>query len=264
MNSYPPEAYSPSGHPWWEIRTWPGKSNQKFGTEPRLAAYLRFNAEIGGILTLRKLRQALGEPNRPNDHEHFNRRFRQLRKYGWIVLSSRDVAGLKQDEYRLDRIGSPIWLGKSQFTKKVVSAKVRRQVFDRDGRRCVICGIGAREPYPDEPTKHARLTLGHFVADSLRGPNDLANLRTECSRCNEPAKEEATRSESAAEIWPKIRSLARVDKARLLSWMQQGHRDRDTVDCLFDQYRSLPAPQRDDVRTKLMQAVRGDTATRAH
>jgi hypothetical protein len=89
VHSYPPDAYSPSGQPWWELRTWPGKPAQKFGTEPRLAAYLRFNAEPGGILTLRKLREALGEPNRPNDHEHFNRRFRQLRKYGWTVLSSR-------------------------------------------------------------------------------------------------------------------------------------------------------------------------------
>lgn len=257
MPELPPDAHSPSGQPWWELRTWPGKPKVKFGTEPRLAAYLRFNAEVGGILTLRRLREALGEPNRPNDHEHFNRRFRQLRKYGWIVLSSRDVAGLKQDEYRLDQVGSPIWLGKSQFTKKAISAKVRRQVLDRDGRRCVVCGIGAGEPYPDDPTKHARLTLGHFVADSLRGVNDPANLRTECSRCNEPAKEEAPRSESAEELWPRIRALGRADKARLLKWMEQGHRDRDTIDQLFDQYRCLPAAQRDDIRTKLTQAVTG-------
>ena len=255
MPEYPPDAHSPSGLLWWQLRTWPGKPNQKFGTEPRLAAYLRFNAEVGGILTLRKLREALGEPNRPNDHEHFNRRFRQLRKYGWTVLSSRDVAGLKQDEYRLDSIGNPIWLGKSQFTKKTVSAKIRRQVFDRDGHRCLICGIGAGEPYPGDPTKRARLTLGHFVADSLLGPNDPANLRTECSRCNEPAKEQAARSESAQELWPKIRDLNRAEKQRLLTWIEQGYRNRDDVDRLFDQYRSLPAPQRDDLRTKLAQAV---------
>lgn len=263
MPEHPPDAYSPSGQPWWELRTWPGKPRQKFGTEPRLAAYLRFNAQLGGILTLRKLREALGEPNRPNDHEHFNRRFRQLRKYGWIVHSSRDVAGLKQDEYRLDQVGCPIWLGKSQFTKKTASAKIRRQVFDRDGRRCVICGVGAGEPYPDDATKHARLTLGHFVADSLFGPNDPANYRTECSRCNEPAKEEAARSESGEELWPKIRGLGRADKARLLTWVEHGHRDRDVIDTLFDQYRALPALQRDQIRSKLTEAVRGSNATSA-
>lgn len=262
MSTYPTDAYSPTGPLWWELRTWPGKAHQKFGTEPRLAAYLHFNAKAGQILTLRKLREALGEPNRPNDHEHFNRRFRQLRKYGWSVLSSRDVAGLKQDEYRLEKLGDPIWLGKSKYTKKAVSAKVRRQVFDRDGRRCLICGIGAGEPYPDDPKKFARLTLGHFVADSLRGPNDLANLRTECSRCNEPAREEAPRSESAEELWPRIRGLGRSDKTRLLRWIEKGLRDRDDVDRLFDQYRSLPAAQRDQLRTKLIQAVKGAGASR--
>jgi hypothetical protein len=225
-----------------------------------LAAYLHFNARIGDILTLKQLRESVAEPGKPNNQEHFNRRFRQLRKYGWAVLSSRDAAGLKQDEYRLDGIGKPIWLGKSQFSKKTVSAKIRRQVFDRDGHRCLICGTGAGEPYPDDPVKRARLTLGHFVADSLRGLNDPANLRTECARCNEPAKEEAARSECAEELWPRIRGLRQTDKARLLVWMEHGQRDRDTIDGLFDQYRCLPAPQRDDIRNKLAQAVRGGAA----
>jgi len=257
MAKYPSDAYSPTGELWWNVRIWPGKQKQKFGVEPQLAAWLNFNAKEGDILTLRRLRKELGEANHPVDDEHFNRRFRQLRKYGWSVLSSRDFAGLKQDEYRLDSIGRPIWLGKSQFIKKATSAKVRREIFDRDGHRCVVCGVGAGECYPDDPTKRARLTIGHFVAGSLRGPNDRANLRTECSRCNEPAKEEVTRSESGLEIWPKIRNLGNADKVRLLHWMEQGQRSRDYVDCLFDQYRCLPPSQRDELRAQLSRAVKG-------
>ncbi len=163
--------------------------------EPRLAAYLRFNAEIGGILTLRKLREALGEPNRPNDHEHFNRRFRQLRKYGWTVLSSRDFARPETGPVPARPRRKPNWLGKSQFTKKSVSAKVRRQVFDRDGPSVPNLRYRCRRILPDDPTKHARLTLGHFVADSrCAGTTTQQTSGTECSRCNEPAKEEAARS----------------------------------------------------------------------
>src|SRR5207253_4853299 len=102
-----------------------------------------------------------------------------------------------------------------------------------DRNRSVNCAIGAREPYPDQPERVARLTLGHFVTDTLHGPNDPANLRTECSRCNEPVKEEARRSESAAELWPKIRSLTRADKTRLFAWIEKGYRQRDAIDTLL-------------------------------
>jgi 5-methylcytosine-specific restriction endonuclease McrA len=259
MAAYPSDAYAPPGHLWWDLRVWPGTKKQRFGAEPRLAAWLNFNARVGTILTLRNLREVLSEEEAPNQDEHFGRRFRNLRKYGWVVHSSRDVAGLKQDEYRLDEIGRPIWLGKSKFTKKSVLAKVRREVFDRDGHRCLICGIGLGEPYPDDPATRARLTLARLVAGPPHRRNDPANLRTECSRCNAPAKEEAARSESAEEIWPKIRNLGREDKARLLQWIEQGHRDRDNVDRLFDQYRCLPPLQRDELRAKLAQAVKGSS-----
>lgn len=136
-----------------------------------------------------------------------------------------------------------------------MSAKTRQKVYDSDEHRCVICGIGAGESYPDQPAKKARLTVGHFVADALHGPNDPVNLRTECSVCNEPAKEQAERSESATEIWPKMRDLPRLEKSRLLAWVNQGQRSRDEVDRLFDQYRALPAPQRDEIKAKLERAV---------
>lgn len=256
---YPVEAYSPSGVLWWQLAVWPGKKRRRFGVEPRLAAWLNFNTKAGQVFTMRDLRQVLGDDGGANTHEHFGRRFRRLREYGWVVHSSRDVADLGQDEYLLEERGAPIWLGKAGHGNKRVSAKIRREVFDRDGNRCVVCGIGSGEPYPDEVNKRARLTIGHFVADSFRGASDLANLRTECSRCNEPVKEEARRSESASEIWPKIRGLSRGDKQRLLSWIENGYRGRDTVDRLFDQVRTLPALQREDIRAQLARAVRPPT-----
>lgn len=239
MKRHPADACSPSGELWWKLHVWPGR-RQKFGAEPRLAAWLMFNAKMGDILTLKQLRDVLGDVSGPNVDEHFNRRFRELRKYGWRVLSSRDARELKPNEYQLERVGDPIWLGKARFGKHGVSDKPRREVFDRDGRRCVVCGIGAAEPYPDDPTRKARLTVGHVVAGSLEGLNDIANLRTECSRCNEPVREEIARSESALELWPQIRSLKRSEKLRLLSWIERGRRERDGDGC--SQRSSLAKP----------------------
>jgi hypothetical protein len=251
-------ARSPSEEVWWKLRSWPGKT-QHFGVEPKLAAWLNFNAKVGDVFTIRQLRQALGGTAGPNTQEHFNRRLRNLRKYGWFVLSSRDAGNLKSNEYRLEQIGSPIWLGKSNYGSKSISEKTRYEIFASDGNRCLLCGIGEGEPYPDQPDRFARLTLGHFVADSFRGPNDPANLRTECSRCNRPVKEEARRSESAAELWPKIRSLSRAGKARLFAWIEKGYRQRDIIDTLFDQIRVLPAIQRDQIRVRLKRSLQGDS-----
>lgn len=225
--------------------------------EPKLAAWLNFNAKLGDVFTMRQFRDVLGDADAPNAQEHFNRRFRALRKFGWIVLSSRDSGDLAPDQYRLAKVGAPIWLGKSKHGAKGISDKTRREIFDRDGYRCVICGIGSGEAYPGEPARVARLTLGHFVADSLRGSTDPFNLRTECARCNEPVKEHARRSESAVELWPKIRDLSRANKTRLFSWLGKGCRDRDTVDVLFDQIRVLPALQRDEIHARLQRALQG-------
>lgn len=254
---YPGEAHSPSGQHWWQLKFWPGTKRRRFGVEPKLASWLIFNAKIGEVFTIRHLRQALGGAAGANTDEHFNRRLRSLRKYGWIVLSSRDAGDLKQDEYRLEKIGESIWLGKSKHGKRSVSDKTRREVHSRDGYRCLLCGVGSGEPYPDQPNRRARLTVGHFVADSLHGPGDHANLRTECSRCNEPVKDEAQRSESALEILPKIRALPRADKRRLLIWIENGYRERGAVDRLFDSVRTLPASQRDEIRARLDRSVRG-------
>jgi hypothetical protein len=249
---YPPEAYAPDGRLWWELDYWPG-TRRDFGVERKLAAWLTFNARIGQVLTIRQLRAALGGAA-PNTDEHFNRRLRALRPAGYEIPSGRDVGGLRPDEYRLDAIGSQVWLPGSRASQRGPSARVRRYVFDRDGHRCVVCGLGAGEPYPGEPGSTARMTLGHVLAGSLAGETDPNNLRTECSRCNEPVRDEARTSESIDALAPRLRSLRLADKEKLLTWIRRGARTRDNVDELYDAIRVMPADQRDQARALLERA----------
>lgn len=229
----------------------------RFGAEVRLAAWLQFNSKNGAILTLAHFRAVLGENERRNDHELFKGRFRELRRYDWQCQSNRDNSGLKPDEYKLIAKGKPILLGKSRFRPKMVSAKIRRQVFETDDHRCVICGVGEGETYPEDPGRKARLTVGHLLSDTLSDKNTADNLRTECTRCYQPIRKQVSRSEDSKEIWPKMRRLPVKDKARLLLWIERTQRVRDTVDILYDQYRCLPAPQREYLRSQLIHAVRG-------
>src|SRR5699024_202328 len=151
-----------------------------------VAAYLWFTKQEGDSFTMRELREALGEPGQPEDAEHLNRRMRSLRPQGWRIDSYKDRHGQAADSYLLGKKGERTWLGEHREID-AASAAVRRLVLDRDGNRCVICGVGAGEPYPEEPDSRARMTIGHRRAGARLADASPDNLQTECARCNEPA-----------------------------------------------------------------------------
>jgi hypothetical protein len=59
--------------------------------------------------------------------------------------------------------------------KGTLSPKLRFQVFDRDGFRCIYCGATAG----DGP-----LHVDHKVPVAVGGTNEIENLATACERCN--------------------------------------------------------------------------------
>lgn len=56
---------------------------------------------------------------------------------------------------------------------------VRKYVFERDSHHCQSCGQTHRE---------ADLTIDHIIPLAAGGANDLSNLQTLCSRCNQQKK----------------------------------------------------------------------------
>jgi 5-methylcytosine-specific restriction endonuclease McrA len=59
--------------------------------------------------------------------------------------------------------------------RQAISARVRLEIFERDGWRCRYCGASPRE---------APLTIDHVHAVANGGTNAPANLVTACLRCN--------------------------------------------------------------------------------
>lgn len=257
-NEYPPEAYAPNGIPWWNLLTEPGTS-RRFGQERRLAAWLWFAKDIGETFTLPEARDALGS-DLATDSQHFDRRLRTLREVGWLIPSGKDSgSGLRGDEYRLDEKGIKWWLPeeRKRAQRFTPSPKVRREIFARDGHRCVVCGVGRAEPYPSEPTTSARLTIGHRVPqERLRqyGQRDnLDNWRTECARCNESVRDAAPDPHTFEETLPLVKHLTRPQKARLRDWLERGERVRDNLDRAYDQARMLS----DEERGKMLDHLKG-------
>ncbi len=60
-----------------------------------------------------------------------------------------------------------------------IPKEVRRYVFLRDNYQCKSCGKTANE---------TELTIDHIIPLSKGGSNDISNLQTLCSECNQKKK----------------------------------------------------------------------------
>lgn len=190
--------------------------------------------------------------------EQVDRRVRDLReKFGWSIANYRDRADLSPDEHLLVAVGQRVWEeGFRAAPGDSVSAAVRRTVFDRDGNRCVVCGIGAGEEYPGMPGVMARLTLGHLVPRGRRGWSSPDNLRTECALCNEPARHLTAAPVDLGLLKARVRELSRTDRRKLADWLRDERRQVPEVERLWMDWRRLPAAQRDEVRELLLELTR--------
>lgn len=220
----------------------PDWRDETLGARTRVALWLVATVGEGGKFEKRQLRAAISGP------EQVDRRMRDLRDVGWVISTYRDTEDLAPGELRLDRIGTPIWEAQHRSKgARRVSNRVRREVMERDGHRCVRCGVAAGEPYPDDPEATARMTLGHLVPHQSGGGSSAADLVTECARCNEPARHLTGAQLDSDQVWNRIRELSRDDKRRLLRWMHAGRRDLTRVEELWSQFRQLPGAERDRV-----------------
>lgn len=255
VSDLPSQAFSPSGAIWWHLEFEPG-SRRRFGDEKKIAAFLASTKSVGSVFTTRELREALGRGGEANTAEHFQRRIRSLRRAsdGWEIASYQDDRSLPAEHYRVDKIGWHPALGPRPKNKQSVSAKTKAIVLDRDGRRCVICGVGAREPYP-ESGKPAVMTIGHIVPQERGGSGDVDNLQVECAHCNETKRAEGLGPEKFDIVWPSVKSLSTAQARRLAEWLAQGRRTRDKLDDVYDRVRALPSAERERIEERLRQLL---------
>lgn len=227
---YPAEAYYPGTNTlWWELKKGSAPAGT-WGAIPRAASWLRWNVVPGERFTTRQLRMALGL----RDQEHFQRRLRDLRDEGWDYTTSKTDPKLGQ-ECVLVKYGW--WPGEGKRPSKGrISAKLRRQVFARDGSRCVICGRSAEDFYDDG--RRVVLTAGHIRPASLGGRAELDNLQTECSRCNEAARADTGTVSDPAAVLQEVKELKYGERAKLYSWIEAGKRSRSTLDRVYDDVRN--------------------------
>jgi len=186
------------------VRSVPAK-----GAKKRLRAYLRQN--VGKVLLSRDLQTVAGGA------VQYDRRLRELREQeGWRILSHNDSSELKPGQYML--VEAPP--EKSVFLARGISKKLRAEVFDRNGFTCQMCGLTPGEIDP-ETKRNVRLHVGHIKDKSLGGKEELSNLRTLCSTCNQGAKN--VTAEKPSEIWllSQVRRAGQDEQKALLKWLKR-------------------------------------------
>lgn len=180
-----------------------------------------------------------------------DRRVRDLRKYGWVILANTEDAHLTPDEQRFVQAGVPVWDKEARRKADLAMsapATDRQAVFERDGYICTVCGIGGGEPYADDSNATAVLEVARRKTRLPGGAEDVVMLLTECKRCHTGAREKEA---NATAVLDNIESLDPSERRRLLRWIERGRRGSTPLERAWNGYRRLPADARDEIAARL-------------
>jgi len=181
----------------------------RVGSKEKIRQFLLAN--LGRVIESHELQTAA------DGAVQYSRRLRELRdEDGWKILSHNDTAELKPGQYLLRE--APVEARGVQF-KRGISAKLRAQVLDRNGFTCQMCGKTPGEIDPDTGRK-VRLHIGHIVDKSLGGRDELSNLRTLCSTCNQGAKNVTTEKPTWIWLLSALRRANQDDQQKALDWLR--------------------------------------------
>lgn len=182
----------------------------KVGSKEKIRQFLLAN--IGRIIESHELQAAA------DGAVQYGRRLRELRdEEGWPILSHNDSSDLKPGQYLLRQ--EPRHKERPQFSR-AMSARLRAEVLDRNGFTCQMCGLtpGEIDPATKRPV---RLHIGHIKDKSLGGKDELSNLRTLCSTCNQGAKNITTEKPSAIWLLSQVRRAGQDEQRAVYDWLKR-------------------------------------------
>lgn len=142
------------------------KPKKRAGARKRLRVF--FEKNLGRVVTTDQLHDIAGI-------SEWARRVRELRdEEGLQILTHNDRDDLKSNEYLLETLELRPVIARS------ISDKLRRQILERNGYTCQVCGAGASEDSGCEPGKRCRLQIDHVIPISQGGTDEEHNLRAVC------------------------------------------------------------------------------------
>lgn len=169
-----------------------------------------FLSNLGRVLDSDELRAASGNIS------EWGRRIRELRnEEGYPILTHNDRSDLKPGQYLL------LTAKPEPAFARGISKETRAIVLDRNGFTCQMCGAGAGEPHPYDPTRKTRLHLGHVIDKSMGGTDSPSNLRAVCSVCNEGASNITPDRPTVMKLKAQIRKARGEDQIEILKFLTE-------------------------------------------
>ncbi|MEU4119090.1 hypothetical protein AB0F71_31930 [Kitasatospora sp. NPDC028055] len=216
----------------------------KAGTMIRGALWLVQEIGEGNTFTKEQIRQAFPGVSQAD------RRIRDLRDYGWSILSNTEDATLMAEDQRFAKAGVPVWdpaARRAAAPQKAVSSREKRAVMERDDFMCTVCGISGGEPYPEDSNQTAVLSVTRRETALLDGSEGIL-LVTECKRCRSGSDGAPAQADR---VLADIKSLDPGDQRRMARWIERGRRGSTALERTWNAYRRLPAEARDGIRSAL-------------
>lgn len=216
----------------------PDWHDSRISGRKRVALWLVSEVGEGGVFTKQLMRAALSSSDKQEQDEQIDRRMRDLRDEGWVISTRREDAGLNLNELRLVTVGGYVWeQGYRSKRAGTPTAKERQTTLAADDYRCRICGVGAGEPYPEDPLRAATLSIS-------RTPGGLVTC---CARClnGEPAQIDYT------DLLRRAECLSDSELGELRSWIRAGQRQADALTKIWSAYGRLPQAQRSSFEAEI-------------
>lgn len=181
----------------------------RIGSKEKIRQFLLAN--VGRVIESHELQAAA------DGAVQYSRRLRELRdEEGWPILSHNDTTTLKPGQYILKEMPGE---HRSIDFARGISAKLRAEVLDRNGFTCQMCGITPGEIDP-ETRRKVRLHVGHIVDKSQGGKDELANLRTLCSTCNQGAKNITAERPKGIWLLAQVRRAGITEQQTVYNWLR--------------------------------------------
>jgi hypothetical protein len=216
----------------------------KTGTMVKAALWLLQIVGEGNTFTKSELRGAFPGVSQ------IDRRVRDLRDYGWVILTNTEDATLTAEDQRLEKVGVPVWDPASRRAaapSKAISAKEKQVVLQRDDYMCTVCGISGGEPYIEDSNQTAVLSITRTRTTLPNGREEIL-LVTECKRCRSGSLTEQVHAE---EVLADIKALDAHDLRRLTRWIERGRRGSTPLERAWTGYRRLPQEARKAIADEL-------------